>query len=334
MTTQPTQTILEAIDNCTGSILIIAHNRPDGDSIGSVLGLALALDAAGKKVAIRSEDPVPEKYRFLPCVDLIRELDAEINPPVELVMILDCADFDRIGAAKALIPPGVTVINIDHHATNAGFGDISWIDPNTAATGEMIVRLLNEGGIRIPQDCAAGLLTAIITDTGSFQYAQTTAETLRIAANLIEAGAPISDLCEALYMQFSRQRVRLLARLLDRLNFACGGHFCYAWLDSEIFRKTGATREETEGLIDHIRAIEGVVVAAILERLPDGQQIRMSLRSKNPDVNVGAIAAIYGGGGHIAAAGAHIAEPHAEFESELVEHVCKTIDQAAIRPRA
>jgi phosphoesterase RecJ-like protein len=328
----PIHRILEEIRNCNGTILVLSHTRPDGDSIGSTLGLCLALDAAGMKVALRNEDPVPSKYRFLPCIDLFREIDAEINPPVELVLILDCADFDRIGKARDLIPHGVPVINIDHHATNQGFGDISWVDANTAATGEMIYRLLTHGGINIPQDSASALLTAIITDTGSFQYDQTTSATLRIAADLVEAGAPISDLCESLYMKFSRERVRLLGRLLDRLNFACGGRFCYVWLDSEIFRKTGAKREETEGLIDHIRAIESVVVAAVIERLPDGRQIRMSLRSKNPSVNVSEIAAIYGGGGHIAAAGAHIAEPDAEFESELVEHVCKKIDQAAIWP--
>jgi len=320
--------IVDAIRGSRDGVLITSHERPDGDSVGSLLGLAIALDAAGRKVVIRCPDPVPAKYRFLPCADLVRTADQPINHPIDLIAVVDCAALDRIGAVQDLIAPGTPTINIDHHTSNTRFGDLVWVDTQAAATGQLIFQLLKAGAYPIEQQCATVLFAAISTDTGSFQYAQTTPATFEVAAELLRLGVDLASVSEALYMRFSRERTRLLSRLLDRANFECGGHFCYAWLDAELFRKTGARREETEGLIDHLRAVDGVVVAAILERLPDRKGIRLSLRSKHPDINVSDIAARFGGGGHIAAAGATVAHPSAEFEAELIAHVSQKIDQA------
>lgn len=296
------ENILEAIRQAK-TILVVGHIRPDGDCIGSQVGLALALEGAGKDVTVWNQDPVPDKLRFM-------DPERRVRKPVsgqsfDLVIATDCAAFDRLGTVVKYLPEGAPVVNIDHHASNTRYGKLNWVSPREPSTGELIFDLCKWAGWKITQPIADCLFTAVSTDTGSFQYPSTTPETLETAAELVDRGADLGRICQEVYQSYPLTRVRLLRHVYSNFRLTDDGRTAYFWLRKRDYARAGATTEESEGLIDHIRAIEGVVVAMVFEEL-EPEVVRVSWRSKNAAVDVAAIAQQFGGGGHKAAAGARI----------------------------
>lgn len=294
--------ILELIDSAK-TICVVGHVRPDGDCIGSQMGLGLALEGAHKEVTIWNQDPVPDKLRFL---DPERRLTRpKAGQKFDLVIATDCASAERLGKAGEQIGERGHLINIDHHASNTRYGDVNWVSPREPSTGELIFDLCAWAGWKITQPIADCLFAAISTDTGSFQYPSVVPETLHTAAELVERGANLGHICQEIYQSFPLTRVRLLRHVYSTFRLTHEDKTAYFWLKQADYARAGASVEESEGLIDHIRAIEGVLVAVVFEEV-EPEVTRISLRSKNEAVNVNEIAALYGGGGHKAAAGARV----------------------------
>ena len=295
--------ILEVIGE-SHTIAVCSHMRPDGDCIGSSLGLALALLERGKEVTVWNQDPVPSKLRFLD-PDQVIQVPRKINRPFDCVIAVDSASIERLGTAQEHITNRKVLINIDHHASNTRFGDINWIASCEPSSGELIYRLIKEAGWKLTPRIADCLFTAISTDTGSFQYPSTLPATYYAAGDLVKKGADLATVCDEVYQSYPLSRVKLLQRVYNKFKLIDDNEIAYFWLKKEDFDKTGATASDTEGLIDHVRAIEPVVVACVFEEL-EPELTRISLRSKDKNVNVSDVAGLFGGGGHQAAAGARI----------------------------
>lgn len=282
---------------------IVGHMRPDGDCIGSQVALALALRAEGKKVTVWNQDAIPQKYKFLPTADLFEK--PKRGEKFDCVIATDCASFERLGRVGECIADRKVFINIDHHVSNARYADVNWVSPREPSCGELIYRLLKVARWPITKPIADLLFTAISTDTGSFQYATTRPGTFHTGAELVTRGANLAQICNEVYQSYPVSRAKLLKHVYSKFRLSPDEKIAWFWLKQKDFNRTGAESDDTEGLIDHIRAIEPVVVACVFEEVGP-EMTRISLRSKNPAVNVNEIAAQFGGGGHPAAAGARI----------------------------
>jgi phosphoesterase RecJ-like protein len=293
--------IIEAIGE-SKTVCIVGHIRPDGDCVGSQLGLALALMAEGKKVCCWNEDPIPEKYLFLDPDRLMEK--PRPGRSFDLVIATDAASYERFGSVGGFIQDRKQFINIDHHQSNTRYADLNWVSAREPSTGELIYRLLKVAKWPITQPIADCLFTAVSTDTGSFQYPSTKPWTYHVAGELVRRGANLARICDV-YQSYPVSRARLLKHIYSTFRLTDNDRIAYFWLRQRDFARTGAVSSDTEGLIDHIRAIAPVVVACVFEEL-DPELTRISLRSKSDAVNVNAIAAQFGGGGHPTAAGARI----------------------------
>ncbi|MCE5191424.1 MAG: DHH family phosphoesterase [Actinomycetia bacterium] len=282
------------------SVAICAHVDPDGDAMGSTLGLTHLLRDCGVAVVplLASGDHAPATYAFLPGASELQA--ASSAPAVDVFVALDAPDPVRLGGGEERAREAHTLIVIDHHPDNKRFGDINLVDEHAAATGELLWELLPYLDCSADTTTASCLFTAIMTDTGRFSYGNTSPAALRHAAEMIEAGANVSDLYRRVYENRSPGALALVARTLDRLTFANGGQIAYSWIDEADFAETGALPEETENLIDEIRVVSGVETVALLKASSDS--VRVSLRAKN-GYDVGLVARTLGGGGHAAAAG-------------------------------
>jgi phosphoesterase RecJ-like protein len=302
---------------------ILSHVRPDGDAIGSQLALALSLKELGKEVRVWNEDGMLEKYSFVPEAKLL------IKPPsvpedTDVAIALDTAIQNRLGTTLAAIRSAKIWINLDHHPSNPGYGDISYVDPNAPATGQIIFDLIKSQNLPLTREIAENLYVAISTDTGSFQYPNTTAYTFEVAAELVRAGVDIGRVSQQLYENYPRRRSELLRELLATMRFDAGGRIASFSLSLNLARKLGILPEDNEGFIDHLRAIRGVVVAVFFEELPEGR-VRVSMRSKTQAVDVRAICERFGGGGHVLAAGARVRGTLEEVKTQILEAVCDVI---------
>jgi phosphoesterase RecJ-like protein len=294
---------------------IVGHIRPDGDCIGSQLGLALALRNEGKKVVCWNEDPVPQKYRFLDREGFFQK--PRRGKKFDCVIATDCASFERLGKAGKYIGERKIFINIDHHESNTRYADVNWISPREPSAGELIYRLLKVARWPITKPIADLLFTAISTDTGSFQYPTTRPGTFHAGAELVTRGANLAKICDEVYQSYPLSRAKLLKHVYSKFRLTHHDQIAYFWLKQSDFTRAGSDGDETEGLIDHIRAIEPVVVACVFEEIEPGLT-RISLRSKSDKVNVSDIAAQFGGGGHSAAAGARIAGKSLSVQHKVI----------------
>ena len=283
---------------------IVGHVRPDGDCIGSQLALALALRNEGKQVTVWNEDAVPQKLKFLDPEGLFQK--PRRGEKFNCVIATDCASFARLGKAGECAGERKVLINIDHHASNPRYGDVNWISPRDPSCGELIYRLIKVAHWPITKPMADLLFTAISTDTGSFQYATTRPGTFHAGAELVTRGANLAKICNEVYQSYPVSRAKLLQHVYSKFRLTDHDRIAWFWLKQKDFTRTGAEADDTEGLIDHIRDIEPVVVACVFEELEPGLT-RISLRSKSDRVNVSEICGQFGGGGHPAAAGARIA---------------------------
>jgi bifunctional oligoribonuclease and PAP phosphatase NrnA len=304
---------------------VIGHVRPDGDCVGSQLGLTHALKGAGKTVACWNEDSLPPKYKFLDPDGLFEK--PKPGKKFDCVIATDCASFERLGKAGRSTLSRRVLINIDHHESNPHYGDINWVSAREPSCGELIFRLLKVARWPITRPIADCLFAAVSTDTGSFQYATTRPGTFHTGAELVTRGANLAKICDEVYQSYPLSRVRLLRHVYSRFRLAANDRIAYLWLKKGDFSRTGADSNDTEGLIDHIRAIEPVVVACIFEEL-EPELTRISLRSKNPNVNVNEIAAQFGGGGHQAAAGARIPGRPLSVQRKVIAAIKRVLDGA------
>jgi bifunctional oligoribonuclease and PAP phosphatase NrnA len=304
---------------------VLSHVRPDGDALGSTLALALSLKGIGKEVRAWNEEGMLEKYNFLPRTELLTQPTSEPED-FDVVVALDTAVQNRLGTTVGAVGQAKLWINIDHHPSNPRYGDLVYIDPSAPATGQILFEFLTNQKFSITPDIAENLYAAISTDTGSFQYPNTTARTFEIAAELVRCGVDVGRTSQLLYENFPRRRIELLRELLGTMRFACDGKLAWFSLSRAAALALGVIPEDNEGLIDHLRATRGVILAIFFEELPDGK-VRVSMRSKNEAVDVCAICTQFGGGGHVLAAGARVRGTLAEVEKRIVEQACAAIER-------
>ena len=284
--------------------LICGHTKPDGDSLGSAFALALALKRLGKSVTVAGPDPVPGIYSFLPGVESYFAGD----PPAgsfDTLITVDCPVAFRLGREYQDLPSkDLTVINIDHHTSQAPFGTYRYTDTSAAAVGEIIYDLLQLMQIDLDVDMAVCLYTAIVTDSGSFQYENTTADTHRRMAGLLETGAPLHRINTLIYDEKDYAAQLLLREALKSLNMSSDGKIAWMVITREMVRNVGAKDEHTEGIVNFSRSIRGVRLGMLFNELADGK-VKLSIRTKGA-VNANHIANRFGGGGHLRAAGCEI----------------------------
>jgi len=316
--------ILDAVRG-SKTFCVAGHIRPDGDCVGSQLALALALQNEGKKVVCWNEDSVPQKYKFLDAEGLFQQPKRGLK--FDCVVATDCASFERLGRVTRCIAQRKIFINIDHHESNTRYADVNWVSAREPSCGELVYRLLKVARWPITKPIADCLFTAVSTDTGSFQYATTRPGTFHAGAELVTRGANLAKICDEVYQSYPLSRVRLLKHIYSRFRLTHHDQIAYFWLKKADFARAGSDDDETEGLIDHIRAIAPVVVACVFEEI-EPELTRISLRSKSDRVNVNEIAAQFGGGGHPAAAGARIPGKPLSVQRKVIAAVKRTLNSA------
>ncbi len=317
------RTIIEQLERHR-RFLVASHAHPDGDAIGSLLAMGLALKAMGKEVLMYNESPIPAVYRFLPRVHTIRQ---QIDPTArfDAAILLDCGDVERLGAAVAELDKIPLLINIDHHVTNSGFGHLQLVDEEACATAEIVHRLIEKLPVEIDDTMATAIYTGILTDTGSFRFSNTNQSAFAICAQMIARGANAYEVAQHVYGTYSLGRIKLLNLALDSLEISPNGRLSVMTLTRRMLRETRTQDEDVDGIINYARRIQCVKVAAlILEQNVNGsaakgrRHFHVSLRSDG-SVDVSQLAAQHGGGGHASAAGFSVESPLSELKVELMK---------------
>lgn len=302
------------------SFLLLCHMSPDGDTLGSAAALSIALKSMGKKTLCAVDGIIPSKLGFLLCdTDFVTEPE-KITETFDCAIAIDTATFARLGKFGEIYRTTPSSLNIDHHLTNERYGDFSYID-NRAATGEIVLDLLEHMNCTITVPIANALYAAISTDTNNFVYSNTTEQTFQAAAKLKKAGAETAKLCDRIYYKRSLGATRLIAKALETLHIYENGRLAVLHMTLPVIAECGANRTDCDVLVNYAREIEGVEVGIFINEMPDGK-FKVSLRS-NAYVDVAAFAAEYGGGGHIRAAGCVYTGTPEEIESEFVKKAKK-----------
>ena len=311
------------------SFVLISHVRPDGDAIGSQLALGFALMAAGKNVRLINEDGLPDNLAFMRGSEKI-ELPPAEPLEVEVAIALDTATKPRLGERALHAASRAKIwLNIDHHISNPGYGDLNLIDSTSPATGQILYQLITALELPLPAETRDAIYVAVSTDTGSFQYPSTTSTTYQMAADLIDRGLDVGTINCNIYDNYPYRRVELMRALLNTLEISTDGRVASWDLRDQMRIDLALLPEDSEGLIDIIRAIRGVQVAVFFEELVDGK-IRISMRSKDRRYNVCEIAMEFGGGGHALAAGIRMKGPLEEAKRLVLGAIHRRIAAAAI----
>ena len=307
--------------------LVVTHENPDGDALGSLLATTIVLRRLGKDVVmyLAGAGALPREYAFMPLDGLLRELPADMEE--RTLVAVDCAKADRMGPDSTPIDRAQRVINIDHHHDNSRFGDVNLIVADASSTGEVLRDVFRALDVELTPEIAEPLYIALVTDTGRFQYTNTTPKSLRLAAELVEAGADIHAVFQQVYESVEFAKLKLLARALERARVLEGGLIVVSYLVRTDFAEVGAAEPYSEGIIDYLRAVEGAELAALIREPPrDDAERRVSLRASIDELDVSAIARTFGGGGHRQAAG---------FSSEAsIDEITELIRQGFVAQRA
>jgi bifunctional oligoribonuclease and PAP phosphatase NrnA len=303
------EAVAEAIRS-NDAFLVVTHENPDGDALGSMLAMSIALRELGKDAVmyLSGDAPTPGEYRFLDLDALARVLPDDIEDRV--LLALDCASARRIGPDPAVVERARLVVNVDHHHDNTRFGSVNLVVDDASSTAEVVRDVLASIDVRLSPDIAEALYVALVTDTGRFQYSNTTPKALRLAADLVEAGADVHGIFRLVYETVQFAKLKLLARALGRAELYENGRLVVSYLLKDDFAEVGAEEPYSEGIIDYLRSVEGSEMVALIREPPrdDGPRHRISLRSSRDEIDVSAVARAAGGGGHRQAAG---------FESQL-----------------
>jgi phosphoesterase RecJ-like protein len=308
-----TPTDLETVVRALGDndkFLVATHENPDGDALGSMLAATLGLRELGKDAVmyLSGEAPLPGEYGFLPLEEVNRIVPDDVDERV--LLALDCANERRVGPDDAVLGQAKLVVTVDHHHDNNRFGAVNLVVDDASSTAEIVRDLLAELGVALTPEIAEALYVGLVTDTGRFQYANTSPKALRLAAELLEAGADVHGIYQQVYERVQFAKLKLLARALERAQLYEGGRLVVSYLVRGDFAEAGAEEPYSEGIIDYLRQAEGAELVALIREPPtdNGPTRRVSLRSSRDEVDVSAIAREAGGGGHRQAAG---------FSSEL-----------------
>jgi phosphoesterase RecJ-like protein len=303
-TTSDLQAVADAIRS-NDRFLLVTHENPDGDALGSLLATKLALDQLGKDsvMYLYGDAPLPKEYGFMELSGIVRE------PPTDaaerVLVAVDCANETRIGPDLTLIDDAPLTLDIDHHHDNSRFGDVNLVVGDASSTGEVLRDVFTELDVDLTPEIAEALYIAVVTDTGRFQYTNTTPKALHLAAELVEAGADVHRVFQGVYESIEFAKLKLLARALERAQIYEGGRLVVSYLLRSDFTELSAAEAYSEGIIDYLRAVEGAEMAALIREPPrrEGPPRRVSLRASNDELDVSAIARKSDGGGHRQAAG-------------------------------
>lgn len=297
------------------SVAVISHVNPEGDAIGAILGVAQALRAAGKRAAAFNASPLPPWLAFLPGAGAVRRA----LPPGEAFacyLVVDTSDLTRTGGLLDGRPAEAVLVNVDHHPGNARFGQVNWVEPAASSAGEMAYRLLREAGLPVPADAATNLYAAVFTDTGGFRFGNTSPETLRVAAELLECGASTADVTRRLFGHRDVREWRLLAEALADVRQSADGRLAWIEVTRAAQARAGVGLEVTDEFIQYPRNLHGVELAVAFKEV-EAREIRVSFRS-NGSLDVAALAGRFGGGGHRNAAGCTILEGLASVRTAVL----------------
>jgi phosphoesterase RecJ-like protein len=307
-----------------GRIALVSHRDPDPDTIGSSLALGLALERMGKRVSWHCADPVPEAIRFLVSADRVTQA-----PPPGDVDLIVCLDFGEPERAKFALPAGPKIADIDHHATNTAFGDTNFVDVTSAATGEMVGRVIDALGVGWTPDMATAALIAIMTDTGSFQFPNTDRRALERAAMLRDAGADLQSITYNVFRNKRFEALKLWGFAFSRLVRESDGLLVWTWIENDDLAHAGALEEDLSGLVEQIARSKGMRVALLFSGTTGPVKVSCRTSASAPSVDAAALMASFGGGGHVRAAGALIVgTDHAAIRERVLAAARDALDRA------
>src|SRR5919204_2427617 len=312
--------------------VVATHENPDGDALGSSLAATLALRQLGKdaEMFLYGNAPLPREYEFMELGGVQRTLPADLASRV--LVAVDCAKADRLGPDSRILSEPELVVDIDHHHDNTRFGHVNLVVPDASSTGEVLRDVFREIGIDLTPEIAEPLYIAVVTDTGRFQYTNTTPKALRLAAELVEAGADVHRVFQGVYESVEFAKLKLKARALDRAQVYEGGRLVVSYLLRSDFEEVGVGEEYAEGIIDSLRSVDGAEMAVTIREPPEPPDAprRISMRSSSDEVDVSAIARKRGGGGHRQAAGFS----SDESIEEIIGFICREFADASARAHA
>ena len=319
--------VLDAI-HAAGRIALVSHRDPDPDTIGSALALGLGLERMGKRVSWHCADPVPDGVRFLRSSDRY----SQAPPPADVDLVV-CLDFGEPARAKFALPVGPKIADIDHHATNTAFGDANFVDVTSAATGEMVGRVIDALGVGWTPDMATAALIAIMTDTGSFQFPNTDKRALERAAMLREAGADLQSITYNVFRNKRFEALKLWGFAFSRLVRERDGLLVWTWIDRDDLAQAGALEEDLSGLVEQIARSKGMRVALLFSGATGPVKVSCRTSASAPSVDASAVMAAFGGGGHVRAAGALIPSgegtaDHATIRERVLDAAREALDRA------
>ena len=310
--------------NQSKRVFVATHIHPDGDAVGALIAMGLALEALGKETTLYNESAIPAVYRFVPAIDRVVRYVPVTKRDFDTAVILDCGSLDRIGEAEAWIDQVPVLINIDHHVTNTNFGDPRLVRTGACASSEIVYDLVKALGISITKDMAEALYTGILTDTGSFRFSNTNRAAFRICEEMVGLGVDPFMVSQHVYGHFSMGRLKLLNLALNSIEVSTNGKLSIMSLTQEMMTSTGTQPEDTAGFINYAKRIQDVKVAVLIHEQKNGLRQRnepapyhVSLRSDGT-VDVSSIASSFGGGGHANAAGFNIESTLPELKSQIL----------------
>ena len=321
------QAVIEQIRSAR-RVMTVCHRDPEPDALGSALGMTLIVEALGAVATPVCADPVPEAFAFLPRMDRFRRGP---DPAVDydLIVVGDCGELPRVGSVlidNAELFARVPIVNIDHHKSNVGFGAVDWIDAGAAATCEMVTLTAAALGVPIDAyegDLATQLMAGVVIDTANFQHPNTTARTLRVAAELVAAGAPLSDIARRLYRTKPNAQLRLFGRILGRLESGLEGRLVWSTLERADHEATASPPEYSEGIVDLLGQSSSAEVAILFKEM--GPVTRLSVRTRDNGVDATVLTGRWGGGGHARAAGATLQLPVSEARPVVLAEATRLI---------
>ena len=314
-------------------IALLAHEHPDGDCLGSALGFAHILEQMGKTCTPACADPAPRSFLFLPGIESLQQTLGEVgHEPFDLVIALDAGELTRYGALyerhKSFLD-SATILNIDHHISSSGCGQVNIIDPTAAATAELLVLFQQQAQLPLSQDAAQCLLTGFITDTASFQFTSTTPRTMEAAAILLRAGATAEKVVMPVFRTRTLAHMRFQAAVIDNVQTACDGRIIWSYATEQTLKNAGASAEMDDNFSGMLRDIEGVRIAAFFKSYGEPNVTRLSLRCAEP-YNAADICLRLGGGGHARAAGATLHAPLDEAMSRVIAELKHEVDEVEV----
>ncbi len=304
----------------SSTIAVVSHKNPDGDSLGSLIAMGLSLDKLNKNVIFVKPDIIPEDYLFLPAIEKMTQID-NIDIEIDLLIVLDSSDPDRLGLNKNLLEISKKIINIDHHISNTNFGNLNIVMPESSSTGEIVFEILSKAQFPIDVDIATCIYTAISTDTGRFSYQSVSKNTHLIVSDLYDYGINGYEINKNLYQNRSLSKTKLFILAVSNLEFYQDGKIAIAKVTKDMYSKTGAKPDETEGIVEFLRDTEGVEVACLLKELKNND-VKISIRTKEY-VDANEICSFFDGGGHVRASGASSALSVEETEEVLLKEINK-----------